>query len=50
MDKLGLSVDEVLHTTRDYQQVALMPVAYTKGAGFKPVKRPPLETVVRWDS
>ena len=50
MDKLGLRVDEVLRTTRDYRQVALMTVAYTMGAGFKPVKRPPLEIVVRWGS
>lgn len=34
----------------EYQQVALITVGYTHGTDFKPAKRPPLETVVRWDT
>ena len=30
-------------------QVALIPVAYTKGTDFKPGRRKPLETMVHWD-
>ncbi len=39
---LGIPYDEVM-------QVALTPVAYTKGTDFKPAPREPLETVVHWD-
>ena len=30
-------------------QVALVPVAYTKGTDFKPARREPLDTVVHWN-
>ena len=40
---LGIPYDEVT-------QVALIPVAYTKGTDFKPGKRKPLETMVHWDA
>jgi hypothetical protein len=30
-------------------QVALIPVAYTKGTEFKPAPREPLDRVVHWD-
>ncbi|HEY5646132.1 MAG TPA: nitroreductase family protein [Pseudomonadales bacterium] len=30
----------------DYMQVALIPIAYTKGTDFKPAYRPPVETVM----
>ena len=30
----------------DYMQVALIPVAYTKGTSFKPAYRPPVESVM----
>jgi nitroreductase len=30
-------------------QVGLLPVAYTIGTEFKPVKRPPLDTVLHWN-
>lgn len=33
----------------DYMQVALIPIAYTKGTNFKPAYRPPLETVMHVD-
>ena len=33
----------------DYMQVALIPIAYTKGTEFKPAYRPPLETVMHVD-
>ena len=38
---LGIDYDAMM-------QVALIPVAYTKGTDFKPAKRKPLETFVRW--
>ncbi|WP_153502732.1 nitroreductase family protein [Cumulibacter manganitolerans] len=31
-------------------QLALLPVAYTKGTDFKPVKRPPAEQIVSFDT
>lgn len=33
----------------DYTQVALIPIAYTKGTDFKPAYRPPLDTVMHVD-
>ncbi len=30
----------------DYMQVALIPIAYTRGTGFKPAYRPPVESVM----
>jgi nitroreductase len=41
-DLLGIPYDEVM-------QVALVPLAYTKGTDFKPAKRAPLEAVLHWD-
>ncbi|XOV84585.1 MAG: nitroreductase family protein [bacterium] len=41
-DLLGIPFD-------DYMQVALIPIAYTKGTQFKPAYRPPLETVMHVD-
>jgi len=38
-DMLGIPYD-------DYMQVALIPIAYTKGTDFKPAYRPPIETVM----
>lgn len=32
-----------------FTQLALLPVAYTKGTDFKPVKRPPVERIVSFD-
>lgn len=31
-------------------QIALLPVAYTKGTDFQPAKRPPVETITFWDT
>ena len=31
-------------------QIALLPVAYTKGTDFKPAVRPPVERITYWDS
>ncbi len=39
---LGIPYEQVM-------QVALIPVAYTIGADFKPGRRKPLETMVHWD-
>ncbi len=33
----------------DVMQVALLPVAYTKGGHFKPAARPAAETIVHWN-
>jgi nitroreductase len=33
-----------------FMQVALIPLAYTKGTNFKPAYRPPIETVMHIDS
>ncbi|MEM9621961.1 MAG: nitroreductase family protein [Pseudomonadota bacterium] len=38
-DLLGIPYD-------DYMQVALIPIAYTKGTEFKPAYRPPVDTVM----
>ncbi|WP_134322021.1 nitroreductase family protein [Cumulibacter soli] len=41
---------ELLNIPDDYTQVALLPVAYTKGTDFKPVRRPNVEEIVSFDS
>jgi nitroreductase len=41
---------ELLGIPDDYTQVALFPVAYTIGDDFKPAKRPPVESIVHFDS
>jgi nitroreductase len=33
-----------------FTQVALLPVAFTKGVNFKPAARPPVESIVSWES
>lgn len=42
-DLLGIPFDK-------FTQVALLPVAYTKGLDFKRVARPPVESIVSWES
>jgi nitroreductase len=39
----------LLGIPEDVMQVALLPVAYTRGVDFKPAARPPVETIVRWN-
>ena len=41
---------ELLGIPDDYTQVALFPVAYTIGTEFKPAKRPPVESIVHFDT
>ncbi len=41
-DFLGIPFDTV-------QQVCMSPVAHTKGTEFKPVRRPPADSVIHWD-
>lgn len=41
-DLIGIPYD-------DYMQVALIPIAYTKGTNFKPAYRPPVETVMHFN-
>jgi nitroreductase len=40
---LGIPYEQVM-------QAALIPVAYTVGAGFRPAARRPLDTMVHWDA
>ncbi|MBT3426582.1 MAG: nitroreductase family protein [Gammaproteobacteria bacterium] len=42
-DLLGIPFD-------DFMQVALIPIAYTRGTEFKPAYRPPVETIMHVDS
>jgi nitroreductase len=41
---------ELLGIPDDVMQVALLPVAYTKGTDFRPAERPAPETIVHWDA
>lgn len=41
---------QLLGIPDDVMQVALLPVAYTKGTDFKPASRPPAEGIVHFDS
>jgi nitroreductase len=41
---------EMLGVPDDVMQVALLPVAYTKGTEFKVAARPAVEGIVHWDS
>ena len=43
-------VADILGIPEHVMQVALLPVAYTKGTDFKPAQRPAAETIVHWDS
>lgn len=42
-------VADLLGIPADVTQVALIPVAYTKGLDFKPAKRPPVEEITHWN-
>ncbi len=41
---------ELLGIPEDVMQVALLPVAYTKGTDFKPAKRPPVANITHWNA
>ncbi len=41
---------DLLEIPEGIMQVGLLPVAYTKGTDFKPVSRPPIESITHWDS
>jgi nitroreductase len=43
-------VAELLGIPDDMTQIALFPVAYTKGTDFKPAVRPPVEDITYWDT
>ncbi|MDD9926078.1 MAG: nitroreductase family protein [Rhodospirillaceae bacterium] len=43
-------VSELLGIPDTTLQIALLPVAYTKGTDFKPAKRPPAEEITHWES
>ncbi len=40
---------ELLGIPDNYMQVALLPVAYTKGTDFKRAKRPPVSNITHWE-
>jgi nitroreductase len=40
---------ELLGIPDGVHQVALLPVAYTKGLEFKPARRPPVEEITHWN-
>lgn len=40
---------EILGLPDDVLQVALLPLAYTKGTDFKPASRPPVADITHWD-
>ncbi len=40
---------QLLGIPENVMQVALLPVAYTKGTDFRPAARPPVEDVTHWD-
>ncbi|MDP1795079.1 MAG: nitroreductase family protein [Acidimicrobiales bacterium] len=43
-------VAELLGIPEGFTQIALFPVAYTKGTDFKPAARPPVEGITYWDN
>jgi nitroreductase len=43
-------VAEALGIPDGVTQIALLPVAYTKGTDFKPAVRPPVEQITYWDT
>jgi nitroreductase len=42
-------VAELLGIPEDVLQVALLPIAYTRGVDFQPAHRPPPETITHWN-
>ena len=40
---------ELLGIPEDVMQVALLPVAWTRGGDFRPAERPPAESIVHWN-
>ena len=40
---------KILGIPEDVMQVALLPVAYTKGLEFKRAKRPPIDSITHWN-
>jgi len=40
---------ELLGIPDEFMQVALLPVAYTKGTDFKTAKRPPISEITHWE-
>lgn len=42
-------VSDLLGIPETMVQIALLPVAYTKGTDFKPAKRPPADEITHWD-
>ena len=43
-------ISQLLGIPENVMQVALLPVAYTRGTDFKPAERPPVSEITHWDS
>ncbi len=43
-------ISKIIGIPDNFAQVALLPVAYTKGTEFKPAKRPPVSEIIHWNS
>ena len=43
-------ISKIIGIPETFEQVALLPVAYTKGTDFKPAKRPPVSEIIHWNS
>ena len=43
-------ISKIIGIPETFAQVALLPVAYTKGTDFKPAKRPPVSEIIHWNS
>ena len=41
---------EILGIPANVMQVALVPIAYTKGTDFKRAERPPLDKITHWNT
>ena len=43
-------ISKIIGIPETFAQVALLPVAYTKGTDFKPANRPPVSEIIHWNS
>ena len=43
-------ISKIIGIPKTFAQVALLPVAYTKGTDFKPANRSPVSEIIHWNS
>ena len=43
-------ISKIIGIPETFAQVALLPVAYTKGTDFKPANRPPVSEIIHWNN